>query len=132
MLNVNKKLWSFIIGIVMSVGFVWLVALANAIPVPAVLANTPESITLYFSELVTIVLSVIFTYVMIILMGQLFDLCPSDHPFWLLLPVCIFVLGLFVANHVLLTTLLCAALPALVLLSLRYWTQRFKQRKIFS
>ncbi|QOL26949.1 hypothetical protein LP316_06565 [Thalassotalea sp. LPB0316] len=132
MLNVNKKLWSFIIGLMMSVSFVWLVAFANSLPIPSFLASTPASLTVYYSEIVTIFLSIVFTYTMIILMRQILGLCPSEHPFWLLLPVCIFILGLFVANHVLLTTLLCAALPALILLSLRYWRQRFNQRRIFS
>ena len=132
MLNVNKKLWSFIIGLLMTVAFVWLVSIANSMPVPSFLASTPATLTAYYSELVTILLSIAFTFMTIVLMRQLFDLCPSDHPFWLFLPVCVFVLGLFVANHVLLFTLLCAAIPAILLLSVRYWTQRFKQRRIFS
>lgn len=132
MFIVNKKLWSFIFGLLISMSCVWLVSIANQIPFPNFLTNTHQFITLYYNEIITVLLSIVFTYVMIALMRQLFNLCPSDHPFWLLLPVFIFILGLFVANHVLLTMLLCAALPATMLLTVRYWTQRFRQRKIFS
>ena len=130
MLNVNKKLWSFNFGCIIAFSFVWLVSFGNAAPVPEVLHPHPFFILDYYSGLVTACCALLLTALAVIIMGKGFNLCASEHPFWLILPSVCFVVLTSISAFELLTTMLYAVLPAMFLLIITAIIFRLTKRKL--
>jgi len=117
-MQVNKKLWSFIFGCLIAGSFVWLISLAKSVSVPDFLHPYPDFIIDYYAASVTSVMAVLLTISMIIIMGKVFKVCASEHPFWLALPSITFVFLTLFASSLMLRSMLSAAVPALIIMSL--------------
>ncbi len=130
MLSVNKKLWSFNFGCLIAFSLVWLVSVGNAAPVPEVLYPHPIFILDYYSGLVTACSALILTGLAIMIMGKAFNIRPSEHPFWLILPTLSFLALTTVSAFEMLTTLLYAAIPVLFVLSIAAILSRLARQKV--
>jgi len=130
LLSVNKKLWSFNFGCLIACSLVWLVSVGNAAPVPEVLYPHPLFILDYYSGLVTACSALMLTGLTIIIMGKGFNICTSEHPFWLILPTMSFLALTTVSAFEMLNTLLYAAVPALFVLSIAAVLNRLASQKV--
>ena len=128
--NVNKKLWSFNFGCMIAFSFVWLVNFGNSAPVPEILHPHPFFILDYYSGLVTATSAIMLTALAVIIMGKGFNLCTSEHPFWLLLPSVCFVVLTTLSAFELLPTMLYAVLPAILILTITAVVFRLTKRKL--
>ncbi len=115
MFEVNKKMWSFNFGCILAASSVWLVALGMQMPVLTLVDLSPAFIDAYYSVVVTSVFSILLTFLVITLMKRGFNIRTSDHTFWLLLPLIIFVLMALLTGAQLYSPLLAAAVPALTI-----------------
>ncbi|MDO6444515.1 hypothetical protein Q4493_01880 [Colwellia sp. 1_MG-2023] len=130
MLKINKKLWSFNFGSLIAFSFVWLVSFGNTAPVPEVLHPHPFFILDYYSGLVTAVSAVMMTALIVIIMGKGFNLCASEHPFWLILPSICFIVITTLSAFELLSSMLFAVIPALLVMTITAIIFRLTKRKL--
>ena len=130
MLKVNKKLWSFNFGCLIAFSFVWLVSFGNTAPVPEVLHPHPFFILDYYSGLVTAVSAIMITALIVIVMGKGFNLCASEHPFWLILPSLCFIALTTLSAFELLNSMLFAVIPALFVMVITAIVFRLTKRKL--
>lgn len=130
MLKVNKKLWSFNFGSLIAFSFVWLVSFGNTAPVPEVLHPHPFFILDYYSGLVTAASAVMMTALIVIIMGKGFNLCASEHPFWLILPSICFIVITTLSAFELLSSMLFAVIPALLVMTITAIIFRLTKRKL--
>ncbi|MDG1752434.1 MAG: hypothetical protein P8I03_12350 [Thalassotalea sp.] len=130
MFNVNKKLWSFNFGCIIAFSFVWLVSFGNSAPVPELLHPHPFFILDYYSGLVTACSAIMLTALAVIIMEKGFNLCVSEHPFWLILPSLCFVALTTISAFELLTTMLYAVLPALLVMIITAVAFRLSKRTL--
>lgn len=126
----NKKLWSFNFGCLIAYSFMWLVGFGNSAPVPEVLHPHPLFILDYYSGLVTACAALMLTALTIIIMNKGFNLCTSEHPFWLVLPSMTFLALTTVSAFEMLSTILYAAIPALFLLCITAVIMRLARQKM--
>jgi hypothetical protein len=130
LLKVNKKLWSFNFGCLIAFSFVWLVSFGNTAPVPEVLHPHPFFILDYYSGLVTAVSAIMITALLVIIMGKGFNLCASEHPFWLILPSLCFIALTTLSAFELLASMLFAVIPALMVMVTTAVVFRLTKRKL--
>ncbi len=123
-MQVNKKLWSFIFGCLIAGSFVWLISLGNNASVPEFLHPYPDFIIDYYAATVTAITATVLTLLMMVIMGKIFSVCVSEHPFWLALPSIMFVFLTLFASNLMLMSMLSAALPALFIMALTAITFR--------
>jgi hypothetical protein len=114
--NINKKLWSFNFGCLIAGSFVWLVSFGVSAPIFEVLHSYPDFIHNYYSGTVTAFTAFILTGVIIFIMRSLFNVCASEHTFWLALPSFGFIVLAMLVRQSVLITMLYAAFPALIVI----------------
>tara|TARA_R110000796_G_scaffold18210_2_gene55261 strand:- start:1412 stop:1819 length:408 start_codon:yes stop_codon:yes gene_type:complete len=130
MFNVNKKLWSFNFGCLLAGSLVWLVHLGNLASVPRILHPHTDFILDYYPGSITAITASIFSFCLLAFMHKAFKLCVSEHTFWLLLPMLCFIgLTLLIAPLRVLT-LMFAAMPIFVVLTLSAVIFRLKNQKL--
>ena len=130
MLKVNKKLWSFNFGALIAFSFMWLVSFGESAPVPEILHPHPLFIIDYFAGIVTACSAIMLTLLIVIVMGKGFNICTSEHPFWLILPSVCFVVLTAISAFEMLSTLLYAVLPAVIVLVITIFSCRLARRKL--
>jgi hypothetical protein len=129
MFNVNKKLWSFNFGCLMAGSLIWLVHLGNMAPVPSILHPHTDFILDYYPGSVTAISASMFSLLLVAFMRKGFKLCASEHTFWLLFPILCFIsLSLLIAQFML-SALMFAAIPSLLVLMLSAVFFRLKNLK---
>ncbi len=129
MFNVNKKLWSFNFGCLMAGSLIWLVHLGNMAPVPSILHPHTDFILDYYSGSVTAISASMLSLLLVVFMRKGFKLCASEHTFWLLFPILCFIsLSLLIAQFML-SALMFAAIPSLLVLILSAVVFRLKALK---
>lgn len=129
MFKVNKKLWSFNFGCLLAGSLVWLVQLGNLAPVPSVLHPHTDFILDYYPGSVTAITASITSLLLLIFMRKSFKLCASEHTFWLLLPtLCFITLALLIAQFMV-SAILFAAVPSLMVLMFSAIIFRLKGRQ---
>lgn len=129
MFQVNKKLWSFNFGCLIASSFLWLVSWANAAPIPEVLYPHTEFVLYYYESSVAAAGAFLLTMFTIIIMGKGFNICSSEHPFWLALPS-LFLLALTTLTAFsLLSAMLYVAVPALSVMVIAAFTCRLMKQK---
>lgn len=129
MFEVNKKLWSFNFGCLIAGSLVWLVHLGNIAPVPTILHPHTNFILDYYPGTVTAIIACLASLLLLLLMRKGFQLCASEHTFWLLLPTLCFVALTLLIAQFMLTPILYAVIPNLVILTLSAIIYRLKSRK---
>lgn len=130
MLRLNKKLWSFNVGCIVSGAFIWLVGLSKELPIPQfILANKEISIELYTALMIAF--SALFlSLILLFIMHHFLKVHSSEHTFWLVLPILAFlILTALVANS-LVITMMYAAIPTLFVILLK--ARNKQERKIFA
>ncbi|MCO4800252.1 MAG: hypothetical protein KC484_13640 [Colwelliaceae bacterium] len=130
MFKVNKKLWSFNFGSLIALSFVWLVGFGDSAPVPEALHPHPLFILDYYSGIVTACSTLIFTVLAVIIMKKGFNLCVSEHPFWLILPSIYFLILTTVSAFETLGAILYAAFPALLVMVITGIFTRLARQKV--
>lgn len=120
MFVVNKKMWSFNFGCILSASFVWIMALGMNFPVLNVLNLSPEYIQYYYANTVVAIASTLFTVLLLVVMKKGFNISTRDHVFWLLLPTAVFVIMAVLTGVELYSSLLSAALPSSAVVILAY------------
>jgi hypothetical protein len=121
---VNKKLWSFLFGSLIAGSFVWLISFGKTASVPTFLHPYPDFIIDYYPATVTAILAAIMTLFVMVVMGKVFKVCASEHPFWLVIPSIITVFITLFASKLMLASMLSAAIPALLIMVLTAITFR--------
>mgnify|MGYP000306621844 CR=1 FL=1 len=127
--RLNKKLWSFNIGCIISGSFIWFAELMNTWPIPDfILSNQFISIDFYLI-LSLMGLSVLITAVLLAIMHHFLNIHSSEHTFFLVLPVLTFLILTSIVANVLIMTMLNAAIPALIIMLMA--ARKKKERRIF-
>ncbi|MGJ8694279.1 MAG: hypothetical protein ACSHW0_17555 [Thalassotalea sp.] len=127
--RLNKKLWSFNVGCIISGSFIWFADLSKSLPIPKfVLSNQVISIDLYFNFTV-VCLAVLLTSLLMWVMKSMLNVHSSEHTFWLVLPILTFLILTAVVANVLIMTMLNAAIPALIVIL--FSARKKKERRIF-
>jgi len=130
MFNVNKKLWSFNFGCLSAGSLIWLVHIGNVAPVPSILHPHTDFILDYYPGSVTAISASMVSLLLLVFMRKGFQLCASEHTFWLLLPtLCFISLSLLIAQFMF-SALMFAAIPTLIVLMFSAVMFRLKARKI--
>jgi hypothetical protein len=114
MVNINKKLWSFNFGCLIAGTFFWLISFGVSAPIFEVFYDYPNFILHYYSSAVTAFSAFLLTSVIIFIMGYFFNVCASEHTFWLILPSLGFIILAMLFSQSILITMLYAAFPALI------------------
>ncbi|WP_448546680.1 hypothetical protein [Thalassotalea fusca] len=130
MFSVNKKLWSFNFGCMIAGSFVWLVSVGAQMPVPEVLHDHVIFVHQYYEGLVTAVFAVVTTIAMLLVMHRGFRICVSEHPFWVLVPSLFFVVLTAISAFELLSMILFAAVPTMIMLACVAISLRVTRRKL--
>ena len=126
MFHVNKKLWSFKFGCLLAVSFVWLSSLGGFVPVPEVLFSHPIFVHDYYSSLVSALSASLLSIMLIIVMRKGFNICTSEHTFWLVIPIIIISILAIWTGIDLYASLLYAALSSLCVIGI---TAKFYQNR---
>lgn len=116
MFTVNKKLWSFNFGCIICASFIWLISFGNTAPVLPVFASDPYFVHYYYPGMVTAFATVLSTLILVLLMNKGFNICTSEHTFWLVLPTGFFLALTALSAFEFLMTTLYAVIPALLIL----------------
>jgi len=114
--NNNKKFWSLFFGCILANSYVWLADIGINADVPQSFQTYTDFVVNYYSMIVTGGVAFIVTCLMIITMNQLFNVCVSEHLGWLLLPSLSFIGFTALTAQLLITQILAAAIPALLIL----------------
>jgi hypothetical protein len=117
-MNVNKKLWSFIFGCLISGSFVWLISFGKSANVIEYFHKYPEFVIDYYALMVTAIATTFLTLFIIFIMKFAFNLLPREHPFWLIIPSVMFIFLTIFTSKLMFLSMLSAAVPALVVLVL--------------
>lgn len=117
-MELNKKLWSFLFGCLVAGSFVWLISFGNNASIPNFLHAYPNFVFDYYPAIVTAMMAALFTMLIMIVMKIVFRVCASEHPFWLATPSFTFIIITLLASKLMLPSMLSAALPALLIMSL--------------
>ena len=112
MVNLNKKLWSFNFGCLIAGTFVWLVSFGLTAPIHEVFYSYPDFILNYYAGTVTAFTAFTLTGMIMFVMSRFFNVCASDHTFWLVLPSLVLIVLAMLVRQSVIITLLYAALPA--------------------
>lgn len=115
-MKVNKKLWSFIFGCLIAASFVWLISFGKNAAVLEFFHQYPDFVIDYYALTVTAVATVGVTFIIIFIMNWIFNVCTSEHPFWLILPSVTFIFLTLFTSKLMLASMLSAAIPALTVL----------------
>lgn len=130
MFNVNKKLWSFNIGSLLAFSCVWLVSFGNTAPVPEILYPHPDFILDYYSGVITAISALLVTSITIVIMGRGFNICTSDHPFWLILPSVCSIILTSISAFEMLRTISFALIPMMIVLVFVTFNRRIAKAKL--
>lgn len=128
MFNINKKLWSFNFGCLIAGSLVWLVHVGNLAPVPSILHPHTDFILDYYPGSITALSASIVSIFMLIFMHKAFQLCASEHTFWLLLPTLCFLSLTLLIGQFMFTSIMFAAVPILTVLISSAILFRLKKR----
>lgn len=131
MFKVNKKFGSFVFGCLFAASYIWLVNVGSTISFFDTI-SPPKGFTIsHYSGGVTASLAILLTGISLVLMKKGFNICSSDHPFWLALPsIYLLTLTMFSAFEVL-NAMLYAAVPSLLILGLSAVFNRVSRQKVW-
>ncbi|MGB1199004.1 MAG: hypothetical protein ACPG46_08140 [Thalassotalea sp.] len=131
MFTINKKLGSFVFGCALAASYLWLVSVGSSISVfDMLLVNTGLALD-HYSGIVTAVLALVVSGSLLLIMNKGFNLCPSEHPFWLLLPsLYLLTLTTFSAFEML-VSILYAAVPCLFVFGVSAVFFRISRQKLW-
>ncbi|TWX59426.1 hypothetical protein [Colwellia hornerae] len=116
MVSINKKLWSFNFGCLIAGTFFWLVSFGVSAPISEVFHSYPHFILNYHAGVVTAFTAFLLTGAIIFIMRSFFNVCASEHTFWLMLPSLGFIILAILFSQSILITMLYAAFPALIVM----------------
>lgn len=129
LLRLNKKLWSFNIGCIISGAFIALIDISQSLSIPnVVLSNVWFNLEVYYA-LVIFFSSVFVTGTLIFIMHFILNVHSNEHTFWLVFPILTFLIITAVFAKVLIFSMLNAAIPALILILAV--ARKKKERRIF-
>jgi len=127
-MNVNKKLWSFIFGCMLAASCLWLIEYSKEAPL---FESMSTYITMDFHAYVfavNIILAIIITCVMLIVMAKAFNICSSEHTFWLVLPALLLASITVLYAKELTPAMLTVILPSVIVASFVASFMRIRQR----
>ncbi|GLX79306.1 hypothetical protein tinsulaeT_26460 [Thalassotalea insulae] len=131
--QVNKKLWSFNFGCLLACSFLWLTGVADLVPVPEALHPYTDFILDYYPGVITALSALSLTLLVIWLMNYAFDICISEHTFWLLIPSVTLVVLTALSAFNSLFHVMSAAMPSiLVLCAVAVFSRLSQQKLIFN
>ncbi len=128
--QLNKKLWSFNFGCLLAYSFLWLIGIAELMPVPEVLHPHSNFIVNYYPGVVLALCSMALTFLVIWLMNSFFTICISEHTFWLVLPSVTLVMLTAISAVSSLVQMLSAVIPSLLLLAVVAVFCRLSQQQV--
>ena len=113
----NKKFWSLFFGCILANSYVWLADIGMNATVPQSFQSYTDFVINYYAMIVTAATAIGVALLVILVMDKGFDVCVSDHLGWLLLPSMSFIAFTALTAQLLISQILAAAIPALLLLS---------------
>lgn len=129
MVRLNKKLWSFNVGCIVSGAFIWLLDFSKSITPPDFIRENQYISHYSYSLFCIALLAVGVTTLLLMIMHNCLHVHSSEQTFWLVLPILsLLILTTIVANN-LVMAMLAVAIPALLVILLA--ARRRKQRRIF-
>lgn len=131
-MNVNKKLWSFIFGCVLAASCLWLIEYSKNAPLFESLSAYIELDLYQYIYAVNIVLAIAITCLTLIVMAKAFNICSSEHTFWLILPALLLASITVLYAKELLPAVLTVVLPSVIVASAIASLIRVKQGKTLS
>lgn len=116
MFRVNKKFGAFVFGCIFAASYLWLVSLGSSAYLLDFLVSDSGYALTQYSGGVTAGLAIIMSVFLLFLMKKGFNICTSDHPFWLALPSVYLLLLTTFSAFEMLNAMLYAAIPCLIIL----------------
>lgn len=113
--NLNKKLWSFLFGCIITASYIWVMTISKQAPILEVFHPYPWFVEYYYIESVTALMTLLTTFVLLVMMKKGLGIALSEHPFWLILPSATFLALAMVAATGMLSTVAFAVVPAMLL-----------------
>lgn len=113
--NIAKNSIAFIVGIVISFTFLWLIGLGASVPVPEFMSQFTNFSVNYYSGLVTTVLSLTISSIIVLIARKVFKLESLQHVLFYVLPIIIYLIYLQVVASFAFVPFLYAAIPALLI-----------------
>ena len=114
----NKKLSSFVFGCILAASYLWLIGFASSVSFFDGLFIEWGFTLAHYTIAVTVCLAITIALITLLFMNKVFNLCTSEHPFWLVLPsFYLLALTTFSAFEMLIP-MLYAAIPCLLVLGL--------------
>ncbi|WP_286265740.1 hypothetical protein [Thalassotalea atypica] len=123
----NNKFWTLIFGAILANSYVWLVNVGASTPVPELFHSYTAFVVDFYSPLVTALLSILLVIMISLIMLKGFKICVSEHILWLFWPSIGFLVFTSVTASALLFSILHAAIPALMALSMIYFIRKRQQ-----
>lgn len=127
----KNKFWSLIFGAILANSYIWLIEFGSLAPVPEALQPHAGFIFEFYSPLVTAILSALLAGVLSFIMLKAFNVCVSEHILWLFWPTLGFIVFTAFTANILIASVLQAAIPALMMLSLIYYVRKRQQFRLF-
>ena len=126
--KLNKKLWTFMFGCVITASYVWVMSVSKQAPVLEVFHPYPWFVEYYYIGSVTALVTLLTTFALLVTMNKGLGIALSEHPFWLVLPsATFFALAIVVATDML-TTVAFAVVPATALIVAKVMRCRRKRK----
>lgn len=129
LIKLNKKLWSFNIGCLITASFIGLVGASDVMPIPELLLSyTWFDITLFHILFIALI-SLAITTSLVMVMHYAMRIHSTEHTFWLVIPILTFLVFISVFANTLILSMLNAAIPSLILIF--SFARKKKPRRIF-
>lgn len=111
---VHKNVISFLLGSLFSYLFVWLIGIVATAPVPEFLQPYDEFVLLYYSNILTVLISGFLALCTLLVVRKAFTVFSKQNVFYFTLPIVLFIAFLMLLFNFAVITVMLAALPTLL------------------
>ncbi|GHE81596.1 hypothetical protein [Thalassotalea profundi] len=129
MFKVNKKFGSLVFGCVFAASYIWLVNIGSTTSFFDTIPPPSGFSIAHYSGGVTASLAILFSGILLVIMTKGFNVCASEHPFWLALPSIYLISLTAFSAFELLPSMLYAAIPTFLILVLTAVYFRISRQK---
>ena len=118
MTNVQKNFISFLLGCMFSYLTLWFSGIGAAAPVPEFLRESEEYFISFYSSMVIVLTTAVFSYLILLITRKLFTLFTKQNLLCFATPIVLFVTSMLISMGFVVTPLLYAAISTLCVAAL--------------
>ncbi len=118
MTNVQKNFISFLLGCMFSYLTLWFSGIGAAAPVPEFLRESKEYFISFYSSMVIVLTTAVFSYLILLITRKLFSQFTKQNLLCFAIPIVLFVTSMLIAMGFVVAPLLYAAISTLCIAAL--------------